>query len=192
MHTKNVVFLLLTISILVLTSCGGDVMPVAKKNQIFESPEERGKYLVTVLGCHDCHSPKILTPQGPKPDPQRLLSGHPSQEPIAKIDTSLLGDWIFFNPGATAFVGPWGVSYASNISSDITGIGSWTEQQFFTALKKGKYKGLENSRPLLPPMPWFNYVQAKDEDLKAIFAYLKSTKPVSNVVPGPKTIADLK
>jgi hypothetical protein len=43
---------------------------------------------------------------------------------------------------------------------------------------------LDEGRPLLPPMPWFNYTNIKDEDLKAIFAYLKSTKPVRNVVPG--------
>jgi hypothetical protein len=50
-------------------------------------------------------------------------------------------------------------------------------------MKDGKYKGLENSRTLLPPMPWQGYSQMPDEDLKAIFAYLKSIKPVSNLVP---------
>jgi hypothetical protein len=34
-------------------------------------------------------------------------------------------------------------------------------------------------------MPWQNYIGMKDEDLKAVFAYLKSTKPVKNVVPSP-------
>lgn len=53
------------------------------------------------------------------------------------------------------------------------------------ALRKGKYKGLENARDLLPPMPWFNFSHLTDEDLKAMFAYLKSTKPVNNVVPPP-------
>jgi hypothetical protein len=50
-------------------------------------------------------------------------------------------------------------------------------------MREGKYKGIRNSRDLLPPMPWQNFAQAKDEDLKAIFVYLQSTKPVRNVVP---------
>jgi len=83
------------------------------------------------------------------------------------------------------------VSYGANITSDPTGIGNWTEEQFLNAIKKGKYKGLDNSRPLLPPMPWFVYKNLTDEDLKAIFAYLKTTKPVKNVPPSPKQISEL-
>jgi hypothetical protein len=51
------------------------------------------------------------------------------------------------------------------------------------SIKEGKYKGLDNSRPLLPPMPWEGYSKLPDEDLKAIYAYLKSIKPVKNIVP---------
>jgi hypothetical protein len=50
-------------------------------------------------------------------------------------------------------------------------------------MKQGKWKGLENSRNLLPPMPWQGYSKLKDNDLKAIFAYLKTVKPVNNPVP---------
>lgn len=83
----------------------------------------------------------------------------------------------------TAIAGPWGISFTANITSDSTGIGMWTLDQFKKAFKEGKYKGLDNSRPLLPPMPRQNYKNIKDEDAEAIFAFLKSTKPVHNIVP---------
>jgi hypothetical protein len=59
------------------------------------------------------------------------------------------------------------------------------EENFRRALKEGKYKGLEGSRSLLPPMPWTNFLSLADEDVKAMFAYLKSIPPVKNVVPMP-------
>lgn len=146
---------------------------------------KRGAYLVNTSACHDCHSPKVMTPNGPEPDPERLLSGYPANEPMPEIKVTALKDWVLFNQHLTSAVGPWGASFAANITSDETGIGNWTEEQFFTAIRKGKYKGLEGSRSLLPPMPWQVYRNMKDDDLKAIFAYLKSTKPVHNIVPAP-------
>lgn len=150
-----------------------------------EAKIKRGEYLVTIMGCNDCHSPKIMTPHGPEVDTAHMLSGHPASMPIGKINASQLQSWVLFNQTTTAMAGPWGVSFAANISSDETGIGNWTEVQFFKAIREGKYKGLDNTRPLLPPMPWPMYRNATDEDLSAIFAYLKSTPPVSNVVPAP-------
>lgn len=148
-----------------------------------DSLVKRGAYLVNMMGCNDCHSPKIMTPQGPVPDPERLLSGHPANVPVAKFDTGTAKNWILFNGMLTNYVGPWGISYSANITSDSTGIGTWTEKQFFKAIREGKYLGLDNTRPLLPPMPWPEYKNASDDDLRAIFAFLKSTKPVRNVVP---------
>ena len=78
------------------------------------------------------------------------------------------------------------MSFSANLTSDPTGIGNWTEEQFFRAIREGKSKGLAESRPLMPPMPWQQYRNLKDEDLRAIFAFLKSTKPVENRVPGWK------
>ncbi len=147
----------------------------------------RGAYIVTVMGCHDCHSPKIMTERGPAPDPARLLSGHPAQMPLAKFDTSTTKNWALFNMTGTAVVGPWGASFAANLTSDQTGIGAWTLDNFRKAMKEGKSKGLDGSRPILPPMPWENFKDLSEEDLSAIFAYLKSTKPVDNVVPRPLT-----
>lgn len=155
------------------------VTPVLSGEELIK----RGSYLVTVGACHDCHSPKIMTPQGPEPDPSRLLSGHPSEDKIPKIKGN--EDWILFSQDLTAFVGPWGVSYSANLTPDDTGTGSWTFEQFKTAIRKGKYKGLEGSRDLLPPMPWQMYRNFTDEDLRAVFAYLKSLPPINNLVPQP-------
>ena len=150
-----------------------------------DSMIKRGEYLVTIMGCDDCHSPKKLGPNGPEPDMDRRLSGHPASMPLGSYRQSDLKSWVLFNQNLTAFVGPWGVSFAANLTSDESGIGSWSEQQFIKALREGKLKGMDNSRPLLPPMPWPNFRKASDEDLKAIFSYLKSTKPINNVVPSP-------
>lgn len=143
----------------------------------------KGENLVNVLGCNDCHSPKVMTAMGPVPDTTRLLSGHSASEQLAPYEKEILKSYVLFNMNSTAAVGPWGTSFAANLTPDKTGIGSWTEAQFLIAMKKGKWKGLENSRNLLPPMPWLGYSQMPDKDLKAIFAYLKSIKPVNNSVP---------
>jgi hypothetical protein len=151
----------------------------------------RGAYLVNVMGCNDCHTPKKMTPQGPGPDMDRMLSGHPAEMPVMAFDTATTKNWILFNMAGTGTVGPWGASFAANLTSDETGIGSWTEAQFKKALTEGKYKGLDGGRQLLPPMPWENYKNIKDEDVKAIFAFLKSTKPVKNIVPQAVAPQDL-
>ncbi|HLF47297.1 MAG TPA: c-type cytochrome, partial [Chitinophagaceae bacterium] len=83
----------------------------------------------------------------------------------------------------TAWTGPWGVTYAPNLTSDSTGIGGWKEEQFLKALQEKKWMGLENTRPLMPPMSMMPAVKMSDDELKAIFAYLKSTPPVKNTAP---------
>ncbi|MGM9507887.1 c-type cytochrome [Larkinella sp. GY13] len=148
---------------------------------------KRGEYLVTIMGCADCHAPKKMTPRGPAPDPDRFLSGYNSAQPLGSYDKNLVksGQWVLFNGQNTAFIGPWGVSFAANLTPDATGIGNWSEEQFNKAMRQGKFKGLDSGRPLLPPMPWPNYAGMTDADMKAVFAYLKSLKPVSNAVPAP-------
>ena len=96
-----------------------------------------------------------------------------------------------FGADLTSAAGPWGMSFAGNITSDETGIGNWKEEQFINALRHGKWKGLDNNRSLLPPMPWVVYKNMTDEDLKAIYTYLKTTKPVHNIVPMPKQFSEL-
>ena len=147
---------------------------------------KRGEYLVTIMGCNDCHSPKKMGPNGPEIIPELMLSGYPSDRPVVKFDDPKIKEgFAMFYPDLAAAAGPWGISFAGNLTPDPTGIGTWTEEQFKRALTEGKFKGIEGSRMLLPPMPWTSFVELKDEDVNAIFAYLKSIKPVSNVVPQP-------
>jgi len=143
-----------------------------------------GKYLVTIMGCNDCHTPLKMGPHGPERDTSRLLSGHPEALPLPPLDTAAQKHWLLFDYTMTSAAGPWGVSFTANLTSDsATGLGNWTLARFKKALIEGKSKGLDNNRTLLPPMPWTNYRNITDEDITDIFAYLKSTKPVKNLVP---------
>jgi hypothetical protein len=154
---------------------------LSKKEQI-----QRGEYLVEFGGCNDCHSPKVMTAMGPVPDTTRLLSGNPQDQPITDIDPALLASkaWIHTNMNTTAWIGPWGISYTANLTPDPeTGLGNWTEDLFIKALRTGKHMGV--GRPILPPMPWQGISQLNDNDLKCIFAYLHSIKPIHNKVPDP-------
>lgn len=145
---------------------------------------KRGGYLVSVMGCEDCHSPKKMGPNGPELEPELRLSGYPSSKPLPPVDSNVIKKgWVLLTDDLTAGVGPWGVSYAANITSDETGIGNWTEDQFRKALTEGKWKGMDNGRTLLPPMPWQSFSNLAPEDVKAIFLFLKSTKPVKNIEP---------
>jgi hypothetical protein len=128
-----------------------------------------------------------MGPQGPEIIPELRFSGHPSTATLPPTsEEALKAGWVLFAPDFTSVVGPWGQSYAANISSDSTGIGMWTEAQFKKAVTEGKLKGLDNTRPILPPMPWQAFKHLTDEEISSIFAYLKSTKPVKNVVPQAK------
>jgi mono/diheme cytochrome c family protein len=150
----------------------------------FESQVQWGGHLVSIGACSDCHTPKKMGPMGPEDDSTLFLSGHPAAQPIPDIDRAMAeSKGLAVTQTLTAWVGPWGVSYSANLTPDDTGIGAWSEEQFMRAIRQGLFKGLEGSRPLLPPMPWFTYKFMTDDELKAVFAYLKSLKPVDNVVP---------
>ncbi|HOD65442.1 MAG TPA: diheme cytochrome c-553 [candidate division Zixibacteria bacterium] len=148
---------------------------------------KRGEYLVVIGGCHDCHTPKKMTERGPEPDFARSLSGHPAQEKLPAVPAGAItptGWMALTNGNLTAWAGPWGVSFALNLTPDVkTGIGGWTEEMFIQALRTGKHLGM--GRPILPPMPWQNLSHATTEDLRAIFAYLKSLPVIENRVPDP-------
>jgi len=147
---------------------------------------DRGKMLVIGGGCHDCHTPKKIGPNGPEFDYDRALSGQPEGEKItAPFKNDPKSPWqVHASGNLTAWTGAWGVSFAANITGDTnTGIGIWTDKMFIDAMRTGKHMG--TSRQILPPMPWNFYGQLPDEDLKAILAYLKSTTPIANRVPVP-------
>jgi len=143
---------------------------------------ERGRYLVSIMGCHDCHTPFKMGPTGPEPDLARALTGHPEEFALT-APPQLEGSWMTAGAATnTAFYGPWGVSYAANLTPDQnTGLGIWTEDMFVRAIRTGKHMGV--SRPIMPPMPWPVFRNASDEDLKSIFAYLRTIPAITNHVP---------
>lgn len=182
---------LLMLLSLFLSSCqeknyakGSEEPVVAKVSH--EQKVKRGEYLVTTIGCADCHSPKKFGERGPEEVAGLRLSGYQKGQELPAVDmANLPPGYIVMSGDLTAAYGPWGTSFAANITSHETGIGNWSLEQFKTAMQKGKYKGIENARDLLPPMPWFNFAHLTDEDLEAMYHYLQSTEPVDNVVPAP-------
>jgi hypothetical protein len=155
------------------------VTPPSVKDKVKE-----GEHLVAILDCEICHSTKRMGPQGPELVPELRFGGHQAGTVLPPYDDKTVkAGWALFAEDFTSFVGPWGHTFAGNISSDSTGIGMWTEDQFKKVLREGKYKGLDNTRPILPPMPWQAYKNLTDEEISSIFAYLKTTSPVKNVVP---------
>lgn len=183
--TMAAAILVASLSVIVAASASRPVAPakptISRAEQVL-----RGKYLVTIGGCHDCHTPWVPQADGkPGPDMSRALSGHPQQFPIAQ-PVQLTSDrfTVAIAPTNTAYSGPWGVSFAANLTPDVhTGIGIWTFDIFKNTIRNGRHWGV--GRPLNPPMPWFNYREMTDEDLAAVFAYLRTLKPVQNEVPQP-------
>ena len=162
----------------------GGCLPADPPPPTAEEIVERGRYLVTVGGCNDCHTPKVFSGAGASMDESRLLSGHPEdlELPDYSFDEIGPGEWVLLNEHLTAAVGPWGVSFAANLTPDEdTGLGDWTEEEFISGMRTGTHRGI--GRPILPPMPWFNLATADEEDLQAIFAYLMSIPPIENQVP---------
>jgi mono/diheme cytochrome c family protein len=119
---------------------------------------ERGKYLVTIAGCNDCHTPGYFLG---KPDFSRTLGG---------------SDVGFGIPGVGAVVG-------RNLTPDKeTGLGNWTDEQIITAFMTGVRP---DGRKLSPIMPWMELANLSADDAHAIVAYLRSLPPVKHAVPGP-------
>lgn len=158
--------------------------PVAKGPDTGErgDPVARGKRLVDSHDCHACHTPMKMGPGGPEPDMSLALSGHP-QKLVMPPPPKLEGPWGWVGSTTnTAFAGPWGISYAINLTPDPdTGMGKWQEGEFVQALKTGKHLGV--GRPIMPPMPWPAYRNMTDQQLRAIYAYLRSVPPIKNKVP---------
>lgn len=167
------------------------ILPIVGLLLAAKSPREahaaqvaRGKYLVEFGTCGDCHTPHKLTPNGPVPDEQRLLSGHPETAKLPSPPTLPAGPWVAVTVGDTAWSGPWGISYSANLTPDReTGLGIWTEEMFVKTMRTGRHMG--EGRRVLPPMPWEGLSKLNDADLKAIYAYLRSIPPVKNHVPDP-------
>jgi len=142
----------------------------------------RGKQLLLSHGCNDCHTPLRMGANGPEPDMSRMLSGHP-ESMVMPPPPALTQAWNNVGSASnTAFAGPWGITYAINLTPDPeTGMGKWQEKVFVQAIKTGKHLGV--GRPIGPPMPWEPYSHMSESELKLIFAYLRTIPPIRNRVP---------
>lgn len=178
---------LATLALLAVPGCGNGSSPATKDQPApvaAPSAVERGAYLVATSGCHDCHTPMTMTPTGPGPDMSRALSGHPEGMVLPPAPAPV-GPWIIASAATnTAHAGPWGTSFTANLTPDAdTGLGSWTEQDFVATIRNGRHLGA--GRQILPPMPWPVYRNMTDDDLKAIYAYLRTVPAIENRVPEP-------
>jgi hypothetical protein len=142
--------------------------------------------MVKISGCDDCHSPKVFTEKGPEVDAARRLSGHSAGSALPEVPRDALGptQWgAVTTNDMTAWAGPWGISFATNLTPHPDGLGLWTEEQFIQTMRTGLHLGV--GRPVLPPMPWPSYSHMTDDDLRAVFAFLRTLPPIANVVPQP-------
>lgn len=117
-----------------------------------------GEYMVTAAVCGECHTPR--TPQG-APDFSKAFSG------------GFVFNTPFFKVGV------------ANITPDSsTGIGTWTEDAFIQKFRTNASPAVVNNNPgrMNTMMPWTYYGKMTDEDLKAVYAYLRTVKPVNNKV----------
>jgi hypothetical protein len=167
------------LAVLAAASAMAEAKPPAKSALL-----RRGEYLVTIGGCNDCHTPWKMGPNGPVNDTTRMLSGHPQDLAISAAPSQSPPWTTSASSTFTAWAGPWGVSFASNLTPDPeTGLGKWTLQNFVEAMRSGRHMG--RGRPILPPMPWPGIAKMTDDDLKATFTYLRSIPAISNRVPDP-------
>lgn len=196
-YFKSATLVMFIISMLMISQCSekkstadpeGKGELASKNNNFggFESQIAWGEHLVLIGGCHDCHTPKKMSSHGPVLDTALWLSGHPANMPRIDIDRKEVeAKGLAVAMDLTEWVGPWGISFSANLTPDPTGIGNWTVEQFMYALREGKSKGIPDARPILPPMPWEMIRNMTDEEMKAVFAYLNSVRPINNIVPAP-------
>ncbi|MFN0317285.1 MAG: diheme cytochrome c-553 [Burkholderiales bacterium] len=178
--------LLFAVSMPLLMEIPG-TLSAAEKDASASAAEKlaRGKYIVTVSGCNDCHTPWKMGANGPEPDMSRMLSGHPENMNLPPAPTLPDGPWLVTVAATnTAWSGPWGVSFTANLTPDKeTGLGKWTLRNFTDTIRTGRHMG--RGRPILPPMPIPMYKHFTDEDLASVFGYLQSIPAVTNRVPEP-------
>jgi cytochrome c553 len=159
---------------------------VASKSQAAKKAQiARGEYLVEIMGCHDCHTPAKMGPNGPEQDRSRALSGHPESLVMPPAPALPPGPWVASIAATfTAFASPGGTVFTRNLTPDKeTGLGDWTVEEFIATMKTGRERG--KGRPVLPPMPVQNLKALSDSDIRALFAYLQSIPAIKNRIPEP-------
>lgn len=178
-------FYYITFGLLLLITFVG-LKNLSAKNEADKSEIiEKGRIITEIFGCVDCHSPKIQEGEFLVNDPEKLFSGHPADNKLPQFSPDIIGPgkWRgLFTDSMTAWGGPWGISYAANLTPDKkTGIGRLSEDNFVSILNIGIHSNM--NRKLMEPMPWKEISELRDDDLKAVFQYLKTVKPVRNNVP---------
>lgn len=181
MTRRQLTFLLTTFSLLLPAVAHAEPPEAAPPHT---AQVERGAYLVGIMGCNDCHTPWRLGPNGPEPDMSRSLNGHPAEVSMP-VPAAPAAPWEWMvGRTSTAFAGPWGLSFAANLTPDPeTGLGEWNAEMFIATVRTRRHQG--TGRPILPPMPVQMLAAATEDDLRAIFAYLQSLPPARNRVPAP-------
>lgn len=171
--------------VLALVAAAYALQPAAANAAEGAPSVERGRYIVNAFGCADCHTPLKLGPNGPEQDATMTLAGHPEALVMPPAPELPPGPWaVVVSATNTAWSGPWGVSFTANLTPDEeTGLGRWTEKEFVDTLRTGRHLG--RGREILPPMPWPMIRNLTDDDLRSVFAYLRSLPAVKNRVPNP-------
>lgn len=108
---------------------------------------ERGRYMVAVSGCNDCHTPNYPESGGKIPP----------------------AEWLTGNP--VGFQGPWGTSYPANLRLLVQAM---SEQQWLARVRT----------PMRPPMPWFSLRDMTDDDLRAMYHFVRSLGAKGAPAPG--------
>ncbi len=108
---------------------------------------ERGRYLVQIGGCNDCHTAGYAPREGAVPESEWLL-----------------GDKLGFR-------GAWGTTYPINLRLYMANM---TEEQWLAVARQLRSR---------PPMPWFNLIPMSDDDLRAIYRYVRTLQPLGDPAP---------
>jgi len=154
--------LLITIAAVYFSSCNNESTVKSDDNKdSLKQVIARGEYLVNhVAGCIDCHSKRDFT----------KYSG-----PV--VPGSEGGGGMLFDPK----FGLPGMIYGKNITPDsATGIGTWTDDEILRAMTQGINK---KGDTLFPIMPYPNFNRMAKTDLLSIIAFIRTLKPINNVVP---------
>jgi hypothetical protein len=136
------------------------LVPVAEPD--VSDPVKRGRFLVNLIGCADCHTP---------------VDNH--HVPIPGMEFS----------GGQVIHAPWGTVASANLTPDPSGIPYYDEATFLKAMRTGEV----GTRELSQTMPWSALAIMTDQDLEAMFAYLKTLKPIHHRVDNslPPTLCPL-
>ncbi len=165
----------------VITSPTSRASHTATSPTTSEDLVSRGRYLVGILACADCHTPRNERGQ---PMPGMAFAGHPEGAPLPQWEPAMMASnaLVTIAPPGTAFAGPFGTSVAPNLTPDMeTGMGGLSVEGLIESWRTGTH--WKSPRPILPPMPADAYKDMHEDDARAVYAYLHSLKPVRNRVP---------